>query len=144
VRELLRDFADVRYVWRHVPLTDMHEHAQLAAEASEAAAFQGAFWPMHDLLLTHQTALRPSDRVGYAEELGLDVDRFTEDLRLHAGAVRVAEDVDSADLSGVSGTPTFLRQRAASLRGVRHRDTLERGARSGGASHAPADGGSVR
>jgi protein-disulfide isomerase len=108
VRELLRDFADVRYVWRHVPLTDMHEHAQLAAEASEAAAFQGAFWPMHDLLLTHQTALRPSDRVGYAEELGLDVDRFTEDLRLHAGAVRVAEDVDSADLSGVSGTPTFF------------------------------------
>jgi Na+/H+ antiporter NhaA len=108
VRELLRHFADVRYVWRHVPLTDVHDHAQLAAEASEAAAFQGAFWPMHDLLLTRQTALSPSDLIAYAEELGLDVERFTEDLRSHAGALRVAEDVDSADLSGVSGTPTFF------------------------------------
>ena len=108
VRELLRDFGDVRYVWRHLPLNDVHPHAQLAAEAAEAAADQGAFWEMHDLLLDHQDALRPNDLIGYAEQLGLDVERFTDDLREHAGAARVAEDVDSADLSGVSGTPTFF------------------------------------
>ena len=108
VRELLRDFGDVRYVWRHLPLNDVHPNTQLAAEASEAAADQGAFWEMHDLLFAHQDTLRPSDLVSYAERLGLDVERFTNDLREQAGAARVAEDVDSADLSGVSGTPTFF------------------------------------
>jgi Na+/H+ antiporter NhaA len=108
VRELLRDFGDVRYVWRHLPLNDVHPRAQLAAEAAEAAATQGAFWEMHDLLLDHQDALGPSDLIGYAEELGVDVERFTNDLREHVGAARVADDVDSADLSGVSGTPTFF------------------------------------
>ncbi|MDP9303013.1 MAG: Na+/H+ antiporter NhaA [Actinomycetota bacterium] len=108
VRELRRDFTDVRYVWRHVPLNDVHPHAQLAAEAAEAAADQGAFWEMHDLLLDNQDALRPDDLVAYAERLGLDVERFTNSLREHTGAARVAEDVDSADLSGVSGTPTFF------------------------------------
>jgi Na+/H+ antiporter NhaA len=108
VRELLRDFGDVRYVWRHLPLSDVHPHAQLAAEAAEAAGEQGAFWEMHDLLLDHQDRLGASDVVGHAEELGLDVERFADQLRDHAGAARVAEDVDSADLSGVSGTPTFF------------------------------------
>jgi Na+/H+ antiporter NhaA len=108
VRELLRDFGDVRYVWRHLPLNDVHPRAQLAAEAAEAAADQGAFWEMHDLLLGNQGALRLPDLIGYAEQLGLDIERFTNALRAHAGAARVAEDVDSADLSGVSGTPTFF------------------------------------
>jgi protein-disulfide isomerase len=108
VRELLRDFGDVRYVWRHLPLNDVHQHAQLAAEAAEAAAGQGAFWEMHDLLLDHQDALRPGDLIGYADHLRLDVERFTNGLREHVGAARVADDVDSADLSGVSGTPTFF------------------------------------
>jgi Na+/H+ antiporter NhaA len=108
VRELLRDFGDVRYVWRHLPLNDVHPRAQLAAEASEAAAAQGAFWEMHDLLLDHQKALDPGDLISYAEQLGLDVERFTNDLRASVGAARVADDVDSADLSGVSGTPTFF------------------------------------
>jgi protein-disulfide isomerase len=108
VRKLLRDFADVRYVWRHLPLTDVHLLAQLAAEAAEAAAAQGAFWEMHDVLLDHQDALEPNDLVGYAKQLGLDVDRFTDDLRGRVGAARIADDVDSADLSGVSGTPTFF------------------------------------
>jgi Na+/H+ antiporter NhaA len=108
IRELLRDFGDVRYVWRHLPLNDVHPHAQLAAEATEAAAAQGAFWPMHDMLLEHQGALRMSDLIGYAEELGLDVARFSDDLRRRVGAKRVAEDVDGADLSGVTGTPTFF------------------------------------
>jgi Na+/H+ antiporter NhaA len=109
VRELLHDFEqEVRYVWRHLPLNDVHPHAQLAAEAAEAAADQDAFWEMHDLMLDHQDALEPSDLMAYAEQLGLDVERFTNNLRDHAGTVRVAEDVDSADLSGVSGTPTFF------------------------------------
>jgi Na+/H+ antiporter NhaA len=108
VRELLRDFADVRYVWRHLPLNDVHPHAQLAAEASEAAAAQGAFWELHDLLLDHQDALEPEDLIGYAERLDLDVEQFASDLRERSGAARVADDVDSGDLSGVSGTPTFF------------------------------------
>jgi Na+/H+ antiporter NhaA len=108
VRELLADIGDLRYVWRHLPLNDVHPRAQVAAEASEAAAAQGRFWEMHDLLLDHQDALRPRDLAGYAERLGLDVDRFTNDLRRHAQAARIAEDVDGADLSGVAGTPTFF------------------------------------
>ena len=108
VRELLRDFGDIRYVWRHLPLTDVHPEAQLAAEAAEAAGRQGKFWEMHDLLMDHQDALRPRDLIGYAASLGLDTDRFAADLRKHAGAAHVSEDVDSADLSNVSGTPTFF------------------------------------
>jgi Na+/H+ antiporter NhaA len=114
VRELLADFGDVRYVWRHLPLTDVHQHAQLAAEAAEAAAEQGAFWDMHDALLDHQDALRPADLVRYAGQIGLDSERFAGDLRKRVGSARVAEDVDSADLSSVSGTPTFF------INGQRH------------------------
>ncbi len=108
LRELLADFGDVRYVWRHLPLSDVHPHAQLAAEASEAAAAQGAFWEMHDLLLERQDDLRPSDLLTYAEQLGLDLNRFEDELRRHVHAPRVEEDVDSADISGVTGTPTFF------------------------------------
>jgi len=108
VRELLADFGDLRYVWRHLPLNDVHPMAQQAAEASEAAAKQGAFWEFHDLVLGRQDALRLPDLVGYAGELGLDVDRFEEAVRKHCGRGRIAEDVDGADLSGVSGTPTFF------------------------------------
>jgi Na+/H+ antiporter NhaA len=108
VRELLADYGDVRYVWRHLPLNDVHPHAQLAAEAAEAAADQDAFWEMHDLLLANQDALRFDDLIGHAERLRLDIERFAAALDEHDGAVRVAEDVDGADLSGVSGTPTFF------------------------------------
>jgi protein-disulfide isomerase len=108
VRELLAQHGDVRYVWRHLPLQDVHPRAQFAAEASEAAARQGRFWEMHDLLLDRQDALTPPDLVAYAGELGLDVERFRDDLRAHAGADHVADDIDGADLSDVSGTPTFF------------------------------------
>jgi Na+/H+ antiporter NhaA len=114
VRQLLRDYGDVRYVWRHLPLSDVHPHAQTAAEASEAAAKQGKFWEMHDTLLDHQDALTVRDLTGYAGELGLDTERFANDLRKHVGAGRIAEDVDSADLATVSGTPTFF------INGIRH------------------------
>jgi protein-disulfide isomerase len=109
IRELLSAHgADVRYVWRHLPLNDVHPTAQLAAEASEAAASQGKFWDMHDILLAHQDELSPRDLARYADELGLDVERFRDELRRREHALRVSEDVASADESGVSGTPTFF------------------------------------
>jgi Na+/H+ antiporter NhaA len=110
IRELLsaRGDDDVRYVWRNLPLNDVHPNAQLAAEASEAAAAQGKFWEMHDLLLEHQGDLTLSDLARYADQIGLDSKRFLEELRRREYAPRVAEDVASADESGVSGTPTFF------------------------------------
>jgi Na+/H+ antiporter NhaA len=114
VREELMHDDDVRYVWRHLPLTDVHPQAQLAAEASEAASAQGAFWPIHDLLLTRQDKLREPDLVRYATEQGLDAERFRDELARHVYAGRVAQDVESADVSGVSGTPTFF------INGQRH------------------------
>ena len=114
LRNLLAGHGEVRYVWRHLPLSDVHPRAQLAAEAAEAAADQGAFWPMHDLLLSQQDALAPSDLIRYAGEIGLDTARFRDYLTRRAGAARIAEDVDSADLSGVSGVPTFF------VNGLRH------------------------
>jgi Na+/H+ antiporter NhaA len=114
IRELLADSGDLRYAWRHLPLTDVHPHAQLAAEAAEAAVPQGKFWEMHDQLLDHQGELTGKDLIRYAGQIGLDVDRFVRDLRNGAGQARIAEDADSADLSGVSGTPTFF------INGLRH------------------------
>ena len=108
LRELLADFGDLRYVWRHLPLRDVHPYAQLAAEASEAAALQGAFWPMHDVLIDSQVALHAEMLVRYAQQLGLDADRFERDLRRHSGRAQVAQDVEGADLSRVPGTPTFF------------------------------------
>ena len=109
IRELLASFGgDVRYVWRHLPLNDVHTRAQLAAEAVEAAADQGKFWEMYDALLAHQDELAPSQIARIAEQLELDTEPFWEQLRRHEHAARVAEDVASADSSGVSGTPTFF------------------------------------
>jgi Na+/H+ antiporter NhaA len=109
IRELLAGHGDdVRYVWRHLPLSDVHSYAQLAAEASEAAGAQGKFWEMYDSLLHHQDELSARDLVRYATELGLDPERFRDELRRREHAERVSEDVRSADESGVSGTPTFF------------------------------------
>ncbi|MDE3133670.1 MAG: Na+/H+ antiporter NhaA [Acidobacteriota bacterium] len=109
IRELLMVGADdVRYVWRHLPLNDVHPNAQLAAEASEAAAAQGRFWEMYDLLLAHQGKLRLDDLEDYARQLGLDVDRFLDEMRRREYVDRIREDVASADESGVTGTPTFF------------------------------------
>jgi Na+/H+ antiporter NhaA len=108
VRELLADFGDLRYVWRHLPLNDVHPYAQAAAEVSEAAAAHGKFWEMYDLLLSHQDALSVKDLIAYGGELGLDTDRVREALRKQKYAPRISEDLESADMSGVSGTPTFF------------------------------------
>jgi Na+/H+ antiporter NhaA len=120
IRELLSSFGDdLRFVWRHLPLNDVHANAQMAAEAAEAAAAQGAFWPMHDALLVHQDELTPTDLGGYAEDLGLDVERFWEHVRRRRGAQRIAEDVASADASGVAGTPSFF------INGRRHQGAYD-------------------
>jgi protein-disulfide isomerase len=130
IRELLMAGAeDVRYVWRHLPLNDVHPNAQLAAEASEAAAAQDSFWEMYDLLLAHQGRLRLDDLEEYARQIGLDVDRFLDEMRRRVYVDRVREDVTSADESGVTGTPTFF------INGRRHHgvydiDTLKNEVRS--------------
>ncbi|SEF10489.1 Na+/H+ antiporter NhaA [Jiangella alba] len=109
LRQLTQAFGDdLTFVFRHLPLTDVHEHAQLAAEAAEAAGRQGRFWELHDLLLTHQDALTYPDLLRYADDLGLDVDRFARDLSSRHFALRITRDVESAEQSGVAGTPTFF------------------------------------
>jgi Na+/H+ antiporter NhaA len=120
IRELLSSFGDdLRYVWRHLPLNDVHPNAQLAAEAAEAAAAQGKFWELYDVLLSHRDAHTPQQIGRYAHDLDLDVDRFWEELRRHEHAPRVAEDVTSADASGVSGTPSFF------INGRRHQGAYD-------------------
>ena len=120
IRELLESFGDeLRYVWRHLPLNDVHPNAQMAAEAAEAAAAQGAFWGMHDKLLDHQDELTVPDLRRYAAELGLDDERFRNELRRRAYAERVADDVGTADASGVVGTPSFF------INGRRHRGAYD-------------------
>jgi Na+/H+ antiporter NhaA len=120
IRELLDSFGDdVRYVWRHLPLSDVHPNAQMAAEAAEAAAAQGAFWEMNDLLLRSQDALTPDDLTRYAQDLDLDTERFWDELRRRRYADRVAEDVASADASGVAGTPSFF------INGKRHQGAYD-------------------
>jgi protein-disulfide isomerase len=109
VQELRRRAGStLRFVYRQFPLTSSHPDAEIAAEASEAAGAQGAFWPMHDTLFAHQDALTPRDLVGYAADLGLDADRVASDLANHVYAPNVREDFMSGVRSGVSGTPTFF------------------------------------
>ncbi|WP_024285136.1 Na+/H+ antiporter NhaA [Cellulomonas sp. KRMCY2] len=108
-RELREHFGDrLRYVVRHLPLPDVHPHAEQAAMAAEAAGAQGRFWEMHDLLFAHQDRLEPEHLVRYAEKLGLDVDRFVEDLSDERLAARIREDVAGAEASGARSTPTFF------------------------------------
>src|SRR5829696_1600938 len=109
IRELLDEFGDeLRYIWRHLPLNDVHTHAQIAAEAAEAAGSQGSFWELHDRLLTNQEELTARGLARRAGEVGLDGERFWEDMRHHHYAERIADDVASADASGVAGTPSFF------------------------------------
>jgi protein-disulfide isomerase len=100
---------EVRFAFRHFPLTDIHPHALAAAGAAEAAALQGRFWDMHELLYHRQRALEDDDLRGYAAELGLDAARFDADRTGPEVAARIRRDVDSANASGlVQGTPTIF------------------------------------
>jgi protein-disulfide isomerase len=96
------------YVFRHFPLSMVHPRARTAAEAAEAAAAQGVFWPMHDLLFENQNALEAEDLLGYAGELGLDRERFAREVEERVHSARVREDFLSGVRSGVNGTPTFF------------------------------------
>jgi protein-disulfide isomerase len=96
------------FVFRHFPLTQMHPHAQLAAEAAEAAGAQGRFWEMHDTLFENQDRLEADDLLTYAGELKLDLPRFVEDLQTHRHAPKVRRDFLQGVRSGVNGTPTFF------------------------------------
>jgi protein-disulfide isomerase len=111
VEDLRQRFGDqLRYVFRHLPLTDVHEHAELAAEAAEAAAVHARFWDYHDVLFHHQDELEFEDLLGYAGALNLDVERFTRELEAAVYVPRVLEDVVSAERSGARATPTFDRR----------------------------------
>jgi protein-disulfide isomerase len=99
----------IRFAFRHLPLTEIHPHALAASRAAEAAALQGRFWEMHDMLFHRQTALEEDDLRGYALELGLDVARFDSDRSGEGVLERVGRDVRSATASGeVRGTPTLF------------------------------------
>jgi len=97
----------LRFVFRNFPISTSHPNAELAAEAAEAAAVQGRFWEMHDLLYENQDRLGGEDLHAYAERLGLDLETFDRELAGHAYAARVREDFMSGVHSGVNGTPTF-------------------------------------
>jgi protein-disulfide isomerase len=109
----------LRFVYRNFPITTSHPHAQQAAESAEAAATQGRFWEMHDVLFENQKRLRDEDLRAYAKALALDLERFERELAEHVHAGRVHEDFMSGVRSGVNGTPTFY------INGVRHDDSYE-------------------
>ena len=109
----------LRFVFRNFPIATSHPHAEQAAEAAEAAAAQGRFWEMHDLLYENQKLLRDEDLRGYAEKLELDVDLFDRELVEHVHAARVHDDFMGGVRSGVNGTPTFY------INGVRYDDSYD-------------------
>ena len=120
VKALLRSMHDrLRFVYRNFPLTVLHPHASLAAQASEAAALQDAYWEMHHSLYEHQNALELLDVEQYAVALGLDLDQFVADMASEEVMNRVKEDFRGGVRSGVNGTPTFF------LNGVRYNGSFD-------------------
>ena len=109
VEKLLQEMGDdIRFVFRHFPLSQIHPDAQAAAEAAECAAAQGKFWEMHDALYENQQALDEQSLVGYAADLELNVEQFQQELAGHTHLPRVREDFSSGVRSGVNGTPSFF------------------------------------
>jgi protein-disulfide isomerase len=109
VKALERHFGKrLRFVFRNFPLTQAHPHAEHAAEAAEAAGEAGKFWPMHDVIFEHQTALEDADLVRYAESVGVPGATITDALAHHAHAARIRQDFLSGVRSGVNGTPSFF------------------------------------
>jgi protein-disulfide isomerase len=106
VQEIMKD--QLRFVFRHFPLTQIHPHAEPAAEASEAAGAQGQFWKMHDVLYENQPMLDPLHLMMFAEDLGLDIKRIARELKQGIYRERVRGDFLGGVRSGVNGTPTFF------------------------------------
>jgi protein-disulfide isomerase len=98
----------VRFIFRHFPVPEAHPRAQMAAEAAEAAAAQGKFWPMHDLLFQNQTHLKDKDLYRYAADLGLDMARYTAEMDDHIYLQRVREQAEGGRRSHIRATPTFF------------------------------------
>lgn len=108
LKVLLKHFGDrVRFVFRHFPLLEVHPHAELAAEAAEAAGAQRRFWPMHDHLFQHQLHLKAANLREYALEAEVDLERYDYEMRDHVYLQRVHEHIDGGKRSGVRATPTF-------------------------------------
>jgi protein-disulfide isomerase len=121
IKEVQERMAErLRFVFRNFPITTSHPHAEQAAEAAEAAAAQGRFWQMHDVLYENQQRLGDEDLRAYAEQLGLEVGPFDQELNEHMHAERVREDFMSGVRSGVNGTPTFY------INGARYDDSYDR------------------
>lgn len=98
----------IRFVFRHFPLQEAHPHALMAAEASEAAAAQGKFWPMHDALFHNQAHLKDKDLQRYAADLGLDMARYKAEMDDHIYLQKVREHIEGARRSHIRATPTFF------------------------------------
>ena len=109
----------LRFVFRHLPLTEVHPDAERAAEAAEAAALQGSFWEMHDALYANGGRLADSDLLALADRIGLDLERFRADLASPAPAARVARDASTALENGITGTPAFF------VNGVHHTEAFD-------------------
>ena len=115
VKEIQSRLGDrLRFVFRNFPLTQVHPHAERAAETAEAAAAQGKFWEMHDTLFENQRAFEDQDLLRYAEELGLDTETVKTELSEGTHTERVRQHFMSGVRSGVNGTPTFF------MNGLRH------------------------
>jgi protein-disulfide isomerase len=109
VTELERRFAgELRFAFRHLPISKFHPHAQHAAEAAEAAAAQDGFWPLHARLFAHPDELADEQLAAHAAAVGLDADAVTEALAAGTHAARVHEDADAARAAGIRSTPTFV------------------------------------
>jgi protein-disulfide isomerase len=123
--ELADEMQGIRLVYRHLPLSDLHPLAELAAEAAEAAGSQGKFWDMHDVLFEQQRqVMDEQDLAELADSLDLDLGRFRADVKERRHRARVQRDLDRAHRDGASGTPSFY------INGVRYqgdsdRDSLE-------------------
>lgn len=109
VKLLLKDFgANIRFAFRHFPLVDAHPHAELAAEAAEAAGAQNKFWPMHDRLFENQAHLKPKFLRQYAADLELDMQRYDAEMEDHVYLQRIQESLASGRASGIHASPTFF------------------------------------
>jgi protein-disulfide isomerase len=109
LKKLLKDFgSDLLFVFRNFPLEESHPAAMIAAQAAEAAALQGKFWEMHDLIYEHQDELDQDNLVYFAEALDLNLPKFKNDLHSQAVISKIEKDFETGVRSGVNGTPTFF------------------------------------